>query len=68
MSFDAGNLNAAIAAYQQATQVDPSDALVWAELARIQTYSSSLLSNDSDRLSRLTGGVKVRRPGKNPCP
>ncbi len=52
-SFDAGNLNAAIAAYQQATQVDPSDALVWAELARIQTYSSRLLSNDTDRLTRL---------------
>jgi tetratricopeptide (TPR) repeat protein len=57
-SFDAGNLNAAIAAYQQATQVDPSDALVWAELARIQAYSSSLLSNDSDRLSRLTEALK----------
>ena len=52
-SFDAGNLNAAIEAYQQATEVDPSNAQVWAELARIQAYSSSLLSNDSDRLSRL---------------
>lgn len=52
-SFDAGNLNAAIEAFQQATEVDPSNALVWAELARIQAYSSSLLSNDSDRLTRL---------------
>jgi tetratricopeptide (TPR) repeat protein len=56
--FEAGNLDAAISAYQQATQVDPSNALVWAELARIQTYSSSLLSNDSDRLSRLTEALQ----------
>ena len=32
---------------------DPSNAQVWAELARIQTYSSSLLSNDAERLARL---------------
>jgi tetratricopeptide (TPR) repeat protein len=57
-SFDAGNLNAAIESYQQATKVDPSNAQVWAELARIQAYSSSLLSNDSDRLSRLTEALK----------
>ena len=31
----------AIGAYQQALQIDPSNAQVWAELARIQTYSSS---------------------------
>lgn len=53
-SFDAGNLNAAIGAYQQATAVEPGNARVWAELARIQVYSSRLLSNDVDRLERLT--------------
>ena len=52
--FDAGDLNAAILAYQQATQVDAGDAQTWAKLARIQTYSSVLLSNDNDRLKRLT--------------
>jgi tetratricopeptide (TPR) repeat protein len=51
--FQAGNLNAAIAAYQQATLV-AQDARVWAELARIQAYSSRLLSNDVDRLGRLS--------------
>ena len=56
--FDAGNLNLAIAAYQQATQVDASDAQVWAELARIQAYSSRLLSNDADRLTRLTEALQ----------
>ncbi len=43
----------AIGAYQQALQVDPTNALVWAELARIQTYSSSTLSTDQERLDRL---------------
>ncbi len=57
-SFEAGNLDAAVTAYQQATRVDPGNALVWADLARIQTYSSSLLSNDSDRLERLTEALQ----------
>jgi tetratricopeptide (TPR) repeat protein len=43
----------AIGAYQQALQVEPGNALVWAELARIQTYSSSTLSTDQQRLDRL---------------
>jgi tetratricopeptide (TPR) repeat protein len=56
--FDAGDLNAAIQAYQQATEVDSGNALVWAKLARIQAYSSRLLSNDSDRLSRLSDALQ----------
>lgn len=43
----------AIGAYQQALWVDPSNALVWAELARIQAYSSSTLSTDQERFNRL---------------
>ncbi len=43
----------AIGAYQQALQVDPANAQVWAELSRIQTYSSSTLSTDQERLDRL---------------
>jgi tetratricopeptide (TPR) repeat protein len=43
----------AIGAYQQALQIDPNNPLVWAELARIQTYSSSTLSTDQQRLDRL---------------
>jgi tetratricopeptide (TPR) repeat protein len=43
----------AIGAYQQALEVDPNNAQAWAELARIQTYSSSTLSTDQERLNRL---------------
>jgi tetratricopeptide (TPR) repeat protein len=43
----------AIGAYQMALQVDPGNALVWAELARIQTYSTNTLSTDQQRLNRL---------------
>ena len=57
--FKAGALNQAIAAYQQATtQGSISDPHVWTELARIQTYSSRLLSNDADRLTRLTEALQ----------
>ncbi|MGE5251285.1 MAG: tetratricopeptide repeat protein [Bacteroidota bacterium] len=57
--FAAGRLddptseNDAIYAYQQALASDPGNARLWAELARIQAYSSRLLSNDTDRLARL---------------
>ncbi len=51
--FNAGNLEAAIAAYEEATRMDPENAQLWAELARIQTYSSSLLSTDTERFERM---------------
>jgi tetratricopeptide (TPR) repeat protein len=46
-------INDAIEAYQAALQGDPRNARAWAELARIQTYSSSMLRNDTERLERL---------------
>jgi tetratricopeptide (TPR) repeat protein len=51
--FTAGNLDKAIAAYQQAVRLDPAAARIWAEMARIQTYSSSLLTTDQARHQRL---------------
>jgi tetratricopeptide (TPR) repeat protein len=51
--FTAGQLNAAITAYQEAVRVDPNNAEAWAKLARIQTYSTALLVTDSDRKVRL---------------
>lgn len=51
--FAAGNMNAAIEAYQEAVRVDPNNAEVWAKLARIQTYSSALLTTDDTQRARL---------------
>ena len=57
--FDAGKLDDpnsdldAIGAYQRALAIDPNNAQTWAELARIQTYSSSLTSTDQQRQQRL---------------
>ncbi len=46
-------VNDAIEAYQAALAGDPNNAEAWAELARIQVYSSSLLRNDAERMARL---------------
>jgi tetratricopeptide (TPR) repeat protein len=51
--FTAGNMDAAIVAYQEAVRVDPNNADVWAKLARIQTYSSALQTTDVSQRSRL---------------
>ncbi len=51
--FAAGNLPAAIEAYQKAVGVDPTNSSIWAELARIQTYSTTLLTTDAERYQRL---------------
>jgi tetratricopeptide (TPR) repeat protein len=67
-SFNAGNLPAAITAYQQATRVDKNNAEALAELARIQAYSSRLLSNDSDRLARLTEALQSVDQAKSLAP
>ncbi len=43
----------AIGAYQQAVLIDPGNAQIWVELARIQAYSSSNVSTDQERFGRL---------------
>jgi tetratricopeptide (TPR) repeat protein len=50
---NAPRINDAIDAYKAALESEPGDARAWAELARIQTYSSSMLRNDGERLSRM---------------
>ena len=67
-SFNAGDLTTAITAYQQATKVDKNNADALAELARIQAYSSRLLSNDSDRLARLTEALQSADQAKALAP
>lgn len=51
--FVAGELDAAINAYGEGVRVDPDNARVWADLARIQTYSSALLTTDNAQRARL---------------
>ena len=51
--FIAGDLDRAIGAYGKAVEVDPQSADVWAELARVQTYSSDLLTTLGERQTRL---------------
>jgi tetratricopeptide (TPR) repeat protein len=43
----------ALGTYELATQVDPNNAQIWAELARLQTYSYTMLSTDAERQARL---------------
>lgn len=51
--FAAGNLTAAIEAYQRAVQLEPNNGNLYAELARIQTYSSNTLTTDQEQIQRL---------------
>jgi len=51
--FNAGDLNGAIAAYQQATQLEPQNVQIWSKMAQIQVYSSNLLTTDDERRTRL---------------
>lgn len=54
-----GNLTSpgAITALREAAQVDPNNAKVWADLARIQTYSTALLVNQAEILTRLDEAI-----------
>jgi tetratricopeptide (TPR) repeat protein len=52
--FSAGNLPAAIAAYQQAVEKEPDNGRLWAEMARVQTYASDLLTTLAERRALLT--------------
>ncbi len=51
--FSAGRLNDAVAAYRNAVAVDPQASRLWGELARIQAYSSALMTNADQRRGRL---------------
>lgn len=51
--FQVGDLNRAIESYQAAIAVQPNNALLYAEMARIQTYSSSLIMSVEERRQRL---------------
>ncbi len=52
-NFSAGKLADAIQAYQSGVAVAPGDARLGAELARIQAYSSALLTTTAQKQTRL---------------
>ncbi|MDH5505639.1 MAG: tetratricopeptide repeat protein [Anaerolineae bacterium] len=56
--FSAGDLNASINAYLDALRIDPNNAQVMAELARIQTYSSSTLTQEP-KANRLQEALEM---------
>ena len=51
--FQIGDLNKAIDSYQRAIDVQPQNPQLYTEMARIQTYSSSLLTTTEGRRKRL---------------
>ena len=55
--FSAGNVNKAIASYQEAVRANPNEAQIWAELARIQTYSSAFLITNPQKKERLLAAL-----------
>ncbi len=55
--FRSGNLPAAIEAYEEAIQINPTDATLYAELARIQVYSSAMLASDDLKKVRLQSAL-----------
>jgi tetratricopeptide (TPR) repeat protein len=57
-NFTAGDVGGAIIAYQEAVRQNPNDALTWAKLARIQTYSSEFLIINQDKIDRLTEALE----------
>jgi tetratricopeptide (TPR) repeat protein len=55
--FTAGQLDAAITAYNEAARVDPNNPEVWAQLSRVQTYSTALLVREEEILARLDEAI-----------
>jgi tetratricopeptide (TPR) repeat protein len=55
---DPNTKNDAIDTYKLALEVDPNNAEVWAQLARIQTYSSALLSTRAQQSSRIEEAIQ----------
>lgn len=61
--FQAGNLEKAIEAYKNAVKIQPDDAELRAELARIQVYSTSQITVDADKQKRLDEALETVEEG-----
>ncbi|HEY60144.1 MAG TPA: tetratricopeptide repeat protein [Anaerolineae bacterium] len=56
--FIAGDLDKSLEAFQRASEVNPNDIILWIELARIQVYSSSLITTDEAKYARLSEALE----------
>ena len=61
--FYSGNINQAIQTYQSAIAIAPQNADLYAELARIQVYSSNLLTTDAEKRERLQEAIATIEKG-----
>ena len=66
--FQAGNLEKAIEAYQNAIRINPEDAELRAELARIQVYSTTQITVDADKKARLDEALATIDEGLKTAP
>ncbi len=51
----------AIGSYQMAVQINPQDVNAWAQMARLQAYSSAIVSTDAERKQRLENALASAR-------
>ena len=61
--FQAGNLEKAIEAYKNAVNISPEDTDLRAELARIQVYSTSQITVDAEKRTRLDEALATIEEG-----
>ena len=66
--FTSGDLGAAIISYRKALELDPNNASIWATLARIQTYNSSMKTSDQDRSTALADALTSVEQAKKLAP
>src|SRR5512138_693063 len=59
--FQAGALDAAIASYKDAIKVDPKNGRMYAELARILTYSTESLSTNTEKQARFDEALQASK-------
>ena len=66
--FTTGDLNATISSYQNALAIDPGNSVVWANLARVQAYNSSMKTNDTERVAALEEALVSANKAKELAP
>ncbi len=66
--FAAGDLDAAIEAFEKATELNPDNPELFTELAQILTYSSGLMTTDAERIERLNAALDAIDRAKELAP